>query len=367
MTTAEVLLGLVAAIGLGALVGIEREPRRDEQKVYAGVRTFPLICVAGYLTALLAAMLGEPLVLAGGLVGISLLALSFFVVRYLIGEVGFTTPMAIIVTFLAGTLVGYEMLLEATAVALATAFLLLTKRRLHRVAEAMDTDEMMGALQFVALAFLALPLATSLQGSYAGGLVGPGRPVDPRWTLYVVVAASALAFLSFLALRRWGSTHGFTLAGLLGGLVNSEAATARAGTLARSGKGLENAAGAAVLAATAAMLARNVVLAALAEPSLELARGLFLVVLVPAVLLAAATYTLNRRAAGTGPEAEDLHVRSPFAIRPAILFALVFTVVNAAVFYGQHLGALGIYATSLGALVSSGAVVASAANLVLTG
>ncbi len=361
----DFLLGLLAAVGIGGLIGIEREHR--EEKVYAGVRTFPLISTAGFLSALLTQELEAQWVLATGTFAAALFAIAFFYVRSTVGEVGFTTPMAIMVTFLAGALIGIGMILEATVVAVVTTFLLLTKERLHDLAQNLDTGEVMGAIQFVALAFVAFPLAAAVRGPYLRGLVGEGLAIDPQWTLFVVVAASSLAFISFLALRQLGSRYGLTATGALGGLVNSEAATASAGTLARGARGLDNAAAAAVLAATGTMLARNVVLAAFADPSFSFVVDLAIVLAVPAIVVAVATYVIGRRAPAMD-QTPQLDLDSPFAIKPALVFALVFTLVNAFVFFAQGLlGPWGVYATSIGALVSSGAVVASAANLVFTG
>lgn len=352
-------------MGIGGLIGIEREHR--EEKVYAGVRTFPLISTAGFLSALLTQELGAQWVLAAGTFAAALFAIAFFYVRSTVGEVGFTTPMAIMVTFLAGALIGIGMILEATVVAVVTTLLLLTKERLHDLAQNLETGEVMGAIQFVALAFVAFPLAAAAQGPYLRGLVGEGLAIDPRWTLFVVVAASSLAFVSFLALRQLGSRYGLTATGALGGLVNSEAATASAGTLARGARGLDNAAAAAVLAATGTMLVRNVVLAAFADPSFSFVVDLSIVLAAPAIVVAVATYVIGRRAPAMD-QTPKLDLDSPFAIKPALVFALVFTLVNAFVFFAQGLlGPWGVYATSIGALVSSGAVVASAANLVFTG
>ena len=367
MTDLTFLLELAAAFGVGALVGIEREHRRDETRVIAGVRTFPLVAASGFLSAFFSLHFDAPIILASGVLVMGLGALGILYVRATMGSVGFTTPMALIVTFLAGALIGIGLLLEGLVVAVATTFLLLTKERLHRLAQTLDQNEVMGALQFVALAFVALPLAAAAEGPYLGDLVGRGRPIDPRWTLVIVVAASSLAFISFIAMRRLGGRRGLAAAGALGGLVNSEAATASVATLARGGRGLEAAAGAAVLAATATMLVRNLVLVGIAEPRLTLLPGLALVLLPAIAVVGAGAWMVARRAP---PPDRTVHIglRSPFAIRPALGFAVVFAGINAAAFVLQDLlGPVGVYATSIGAVVSSGAVVASVASLVFTG
>jgi uncharacterized membrane protein (DUF4010 family) len=367
LSTATFLLNFAAAIGVGALIGIERERRRDRLTVVAGVRTFPLISSAGFLTTLLARKLDSELVLAAGIVAAAAFALGFFYVRYLAGNLGFTTPMAIMVTFLTGGLIAYDLLVEGMVVAVATTFLLLTKDRLHRIAENLTNDEMMGALQFVALAFVAFPIATSFDGPYLRGLVGENRPIDLQWTLLIVVAASGLAFLSFLAMRQLGGRRGMAASGALGGLVNSEAATASLATIAKSASSLRRAAAAAVIAAAGTSLVRNLVLAGFADPSLSMVEPFAIVLAAPVLVTLVAGVWLARNAP-QGEPPEDIGLRSPFAIKPALTFALVFTAVNAAAFFLQQgAGELGVYATSVGAVVSSGAVVASAANLVYTG
>jgi uncharacterized membrane protein (DUF4010 family) len=359
------LLNLAAAVGIGALVGLEREHQHED--VIAGVRTFPLISTTGFLTATLAVHLDSDLVMAAGVLLGGALALGFFTVRYWTGSVGFTTPMAIAVTYLAGAIIAVDLLIEGIVVAVATTFLLLTKDRLHRLADALDQEEIMGALQFVALAFVAFPLAIELDGTYLRGLIGENRPVDPQWTLLIVVAASGFAFVSFIAMRRLGGRQGMAVTGALGGLVNSEAATASVATIAKNASNLRKAAAAAVLAAAGTSLVRNLVLAGFADPSLSLVEPFAMLIAAPLAVSAVLVFVLARKAPPAAAT-EEIGLKSPFAIKPALTFALVFTAVNAAAFFLQRgAGDLGVYATSIGAVVSSGAVVASAANLIYTG
>lgn len=367
LSTIPFLLDLAAAVGTGALVGIEREHRRSEGYVLAGVRTFPLISLAGFLAASLGGMTGSHWPLTVAILGMVGAAMTFFYVRSLGGDLGFTTPMAIVVTFLFGALIGLGFLLEAIVVSVVTTALLLTKTRLHRLAEALTNREIMGAVQFIALAFVAFPLARQAEGPYLRGLVGKGRPIDLEWTLLIVVAASAIGFVSFLALRRLGARGGLPAAGALGGLVNSEAATASVSGMAKGVSSLAPAASAAVIAATGTSLVRNIVLTGIADPTFSLVIPFSILLAAPILVMVIAGVWLGRRSppdAGT----DDIGLKSPFAIRPALTFALVFTAVNAAAFFLQEIaGPLGVYATSIGAVVSSGAVVASAANLVFTG
>ena len=47
--------GLLIATGIGLVIGLEREHSMQSEKPHlAGLRTFPLICIFGYLTGTLA-------------------------------------------------------------------------------------------------------------------------------------------------------------------------------------------------------------------------------------------------------------------------------------------------------------------------
>jgi uncharacterized membrane protein (DUF4010 family) len=357
------LLDLLVTVAAGALLGIEREHRRDRTRVIAGVRTFPLIAVAGFLVATLEAGVPGPLV-AVGLAVLGLMAVAFFNVRHRLGVTGLTTPVAMIVTFLVGVLVASGLRLEAATVAVVATVLLLTKRRLHRFAEVLTEDEIMSALQFITVAFILFPFAARLEGPIPGtrGLVGPGELFDPYKTLLLVVFVSSLSFASFLAMRLVGPHQGVEVSGLLGGLVNSEATAASLATTARERPELVASAVVGAFLATTTMFVRNVAIAAFADPSLEVA-----IVMVPALglMTVAGGVILWRRWPRDRPaEGEPVEVDSPFAVGPALRFALLFSLLWAAAKLAQaNVGTLGVLATALGGFVSAGAAVASVAGL----
>lgn len=355
---------LLVSIGAGGLVGLERENRRGDQRVLAGVRTFPLISVTGFLLAFFTRTLGEPGLLAVGVLVMGALAAVFMVVRHRVGVTGFTTPMAMIVTFLVGVLAGSGLRIEAAVVAVATTLLLLTKQRLHRFAEVLDEEEIMSALQFVTVAFILLPLAASLEEPLPGtrGLVGPGELFDPYHVLLLVLFVSLLSFGGFLAMRLVGPHRGVEVSGLLGGLVSSEATAASLAHLAEGNRGLVTTAVVGTLLATTMMLARNLAIAGFAEPTLGVAR--FMLPTLVLMVIAGALLTWRRRSRDH-PEVEGaVEVDTPFAVGPAVKFAALFAILWAAAQIAQqHLGNVGVYATALGGFVSAGAAVASVASL----
>lgn len=352
----------LVAGAIGGLIGIEREHRDDGQPVIAGVRTFPLISISAFLVAVMAQEVVSEFVLAAGVVGAFGLALMFMHIRAGIGQTGITTPVAMIITFLLGLAIGYGYVFEAVVVGVATTALLVTKKRLHRFASILDDAELMSALQFVTLAFILLPLTATWTGEPLDlAWLGRGKLVDPYVILLVSVFVASISFASLLLMRQVGPHRGIQFSGLMGGLVNSEATTAGLAQRARENRTLISAAVVGSLLATTTMLGRNLAIAAFADSSFRLAAQLapyFLAVAVVGAFLSWRARDSERH------DAEAVRVRNPFAVMPALKFALFFALVNILVTVATaSLGDAGVYIAALGGFVSAGAVIASLGNL----
>lgn len=358
------LIDFGLTLGLGALIGLERERHRQDKLVLAGVRTYPLVSLGGLLAAILSQELQIPTLVSVGAFVTGGFALLMYWVRQAHGTVGLTSPIALFATYFVGVLVGVDRHFSAVVTGLAIALLLFTKERLHRLAEVMTPQEMEGALYFLVLTFILYP-------------VSPAEPIDP-WNLFrlralllVVILVSLLSFISFLVVRRWGPQFGLPFSGFLGGLVNSEAATASLTDLHERKAGFRDVAYVGILFATATMFLRNLAIAAIAHPNPEALdfrlAGAMLVPMMWASLIFlvwALFYIKNVRT----PKDATLPLESPFAFKPAFLFAFWFTLVGiAAYLLTQNLGDKFVYAAALGGLASAGAVVASMAALVATG
>lgn len=360
------------ALGIGGLVGLEREHRRDQIQVIAGVRTFPLFSLAGYLLALISLTAAEPLIIAAAVFVIGGITVSFLWVRHTLGVSGLTSPMAMLVTFLLGVLIGFGYSREAIVVGVAVTFLLLTKQRLHKFAEVLSDDEIMEALQFITISFILFPIARDLQpGSLGVPWIGRGALVDPFQILLVVIFVSAISFAGFVAMRFVGPRRGVAVSGLLGGLVNSEAASASLAGYAKENRALTAAAVLGAVLATLSMFIRNTAIVGFSDPTLAVVR-LFVLAIVPAVLVTALiAYRMRKRVAE--PIAQRVVVKSPFALGPALKFAAIFAFVSVftsvAIQASQraNLGEAGVYLVALGGFVGAGAVSASVTALYATG
>lgn len=364
------LTRVVVALGLGGLIGLERERHHREKNVMAGVRTMPLVSLSGMLLVFLADAAGEPMLIVAGLLVFG--ALAVFMARgkerESEGTAGLTTPVAFVATFLVGLLVGHDEFLLATIAGVAMTLILFYKERLHRLADVLSEDEMRSAMYFTVIAFILYPLAPDRA-------IGPDGIINLRQALLIAVLVSVLSFLGFLAMRRWGPSRGIPSMGFLGGLASSVAAAAAIAALPLRSPPMRHAAVMGILAAAAAMLVRNLVIAALVVPGLDLALWLAVPFGFVGLVLGAGFLAQTRRAPAAGEDEEHFDprqagIKSPFAVGPALKFALLFLVLTVAAHYLGQLPGLGdeaVYLTAAGGLVTTGAVVASMGVLVAAG
>ncbi|OYW27337.1 MAG: hypothetical protein B7Z51_09045, partial [Methyloversatilis sp. 12-65-5] len=95
------LIGLAAALGIGLLIGMERERRKGEgpARAAAGLRTFTLAALLGAL----AMLLGGGLTLAVLAAAVGLLAVVSYR-KSADADPGLTTEIALLLTFMLGAL-----------------------------------------------------------------------------------------------------------------------------------------------------------------------------------------------------------------------------------------------------------------------
>ena len=371
METLDFLLKLGISMAIGGLIGLEREQHSDHELVIAGVRTYPLISLAGFLFAFLETdgHIAAAVPLGLGIFGA--VSIAYLFIRHSMRLTGFTSPVAILVTFIIGVLVGYGHYVEAVAVGVAVTFVLLAKGRLHDFASAVTQAEMMGALQFMLIAFILYPLTLSMGPLVVGGFDVTAVINFPS-VMLTIILVSVISFISFLAIRYFGSTKGLAFSGILGGLVNSEAAAASLSSMVCKNPKLERQALAGILLANTGMLARNLVITGFSDTTFRVA----LVLLLPAVLMGAlsALFAYRTESAGKKERRHALDIESPFGIKPAVILGLLIAFISLVVYSlaNQANGSAGdlwwgIYLTALLGFVSSAAVSFSVGTLAFTG
>ena len=353
-TTIPALERLLVAMLIGFLVGLDREraEARKEHALFAGVRTFPVIALAGAIPMLLEDRVG-PALLVATFLAIAAVAVVSYVRTSAHGRIGATTEVTALATFLLGALAGAGQLVVAGAAGVALAVLLVGKPRLEAFSNALTTEEIMAALELAVITVIVLPLLPD-RG------YGPWQVLNPREIWIVVVLVSALSFVGFVAMRVLGPGRGMAITGAVGGLVSSTAITISMAERSHAGAA-RPAAAAAVLASTI-MCVRMAALAGAVDPGI-LPR-LLPILTVMAVAGGAAAWLMGRGAAGqTSPV--DGTLTNPFSLKAALTFAALYTLVLLGVRVAEeHLGAGGLYlASALSAIVSVDAPTVALARL----
>ncbi|WP_457421044.1 MgtC/SapB family protein [Roseateles sp. P5_E7] len=357
--SADVIVGLAAALGSGLLIGLERErhKKRGPHREPAGLRTFTLTALGG---ALCQALQAPGLVAVGALAITALAAIAHLRSRG--HDPGLTTEIALLVTYLIGALCVTAPLLGSPAAVVLTA-LLAARTRLHRFAtQVLREEELHDGLLIGALALVVLPLMPQqplpwLAGMKAHSLLG-------LMLLMLVLQAAG-----HVALRLAGPQAGLALSGLLSGLVSSTATIGAMGARARNEPGLALACAAgAVLSTSATWLQAQAMLFAMAP---EAALAALPVCLLGMALCGAMGWALARHsrrveqvgAAGPGER------RGPLRLREALLLSLMLSAVAVAVSWArEHFGSSGLYgAVALTALADVHAPIASLAGLQAAG
>ena len=342
---AEVAAKIATSLGVGLLVGIEREWSNKD----LGARTFALTALLGTTAALFSPALAIVSLLGVFLIVIFANARSLLVDRSLEA----TTSAALLLIYVLGAMVGQGHLFTPVAAAILMTMLLAWKVELHRFAGGLQPTEIRSA---VLLGLLGLVIYPILPNRF----IDRWDLINPRQAWLTVIVIAGIGFVNYVLLKIYG-TRGLYISGFLGGFVNSSAAALE---LARplSAQGTSSGVAiAALLLTLVAMFARNLIILALFSPAAVLsAAGPVL------AMTAVALIFVHRTRAGIDKTTNEIHLESPVSLQRVLSFAGLFLLIQVVSALGdRYLGRLGFLGISvLGGLVSSASTSAAAANMV---
>ena len=352
----HVVIRLAVALGIGLLIGIERERTKGQQpdRETAGVRTFTITSLIGAASLLV----GGPatLIAFAAIVG-AIIAVGYWRTRA--QDPGMTTEIAQLATLLLGALAMREPELAA-ALGVVIAVLLAIRTKLHNwVRNALTDDEIRDALILAAAALVILPLT-------------PEEPVDrwgaikPRqlWTLAVTVMA--INTLGYIALRMLGPKVGLAVAGFFSGFVSSTATIGAMGARATKQPDLRRSAVAGAAISSVATVVQLAVVIGVVSMSLLVHLALPLVAAGVAAAIYAAHFTLR-----TAKESGDREAPAgrPFDPKTALIFVVVVGVaLVVSALLTQWLGSRGLLlASAVAGFGDAHAPAISAASLAVKG
>ncbi len=345
------------ALLIGVLVGLERErDRADGDELFAGIRTFPLISLLGFLSSLLASATSY-WVLAVALAAFFALVITTYAYSAREGHIGMTTEVSALIVFILGALVFLEFYTITIASAVILTLVLTIKAPLHHLVEKIQEEDIYATLKFAVITAIILPVLPDQT-------FGPFDVLNPRQIWYMVVLIAGVSFLGYILVKIFGSSKGITLTGMLGGLVSSTAVTLSFSQKSKESLDLGRTFGSAIILACTIMYPRVLVMIAVVNRQL-------LTLIWPSILVltltgVGASLWLWRKAARRNTE--GVEITNPFELRSAIKFGLIFAVIlfvsKASEFY---FGDSGVYVTAgLAGLTDVDAITLSMASLAKT-
>jgi uncharacterized membrane protein (DUF4010 family) len=344
----EVAAKIAVSLGIGLLVGLEREWAHKD----LGVRIFAIGALLGMLSSL--AGLQYALVSMGGV----LVVIVYVNLRAMLTQRALeaTTSVALLATYVLGILVGQGHLFTPIASAVLLTAMLAWKEELRRFAGGLQIEEIRSAVLLGLLGFVIYPLLPNR-------FVDPWRLVNPREAWVIVVVIASIGFVNYVLLKIYG-TRGLYFSGFLAGLVNSSAAAAELAGPLGAGNASPDVATASLLLTVVAMFARNLLILALFAPVAAPTA------LMPLGMMTIAALIIVHRARRRAVESQaELHLESPVSMKHVFTFAVLFLVIQIVSTLGKrYFGKLGFLGISLlGGLVSSASTSAAAAKIVTHG
>ena len=324
------------ALGIGLLIGMERERRPDSA---AGLRTYALVSMLGCLFALLGEKTGGPWMLVAGLLVLAgAMVASNFSTRQEEQYRGFTSEAAIIVTYGLGAAIWHGYATLAVMLAITTTILLYFKAELRRFSERTTPKDLNSILQFAVLSLVILPILPSAD-------FGPYNAINPRQVWWMVVLISGLALFGYLALRIIGARHGAALLGIFGGLASSTATTMMFSRHARDHVHLIKMAAIVILIANVMVMLRLGLISSVVAPALLTQVAIvFACGVVPGVIMA----LYGWKVLSAGGELPMPEVKNPTELKTAISFGLLYALVLLASAWLQDIaGNSGLYIVAL--------------------
>lgn len=351
MLELNVFYRLAAAIGVGLIIGLQREHTfARTEKHPAGVRTFTLVGLGGAMAAMLCGLMGGVAPFVAGFIVIGLLLVASHIAFGLShrgefwthdektsGEVpnaspvnaGITTSVALVIVYLLGALCWYGKLLESCVIMVVMLWILTVKEQLHNFAQKLSREDILATVKFAVISALILPFLPN-QAYGPEGL----QVLNPHTIWLFVVFISGIGFVGYGLIKIVGPGKGIWLTGVLGGIASSTALT-----LNLAGRSRENEAYApdftlGIVLSWSVMYVRLYLICIALSGSL--ARPLALPLLLPVVPGLAYALFLKVRAS-RNHQNNTAEFSNPFKLLPAIKFGVVFTgvmfVANAARVY----------------------------------
>ena len=304
------------AILIGALIGLEREhSRAPGSKSFAGIRTFPLIAMYGFISAMLSAYLNYMLYFAFIISFIVLVGLSYYTTARG-GRIGITTELSALMVFVLGSMIYWNFILLAAIVAIVMAVFLSLKIQLHQFVEKVTGEDIIAVLKLSIVTIIIFPLLPERS-------FGPNNIINLRLIWMMVIFIALLSFLGYVLTKYVGYKKGISVTSLFGGMVSSTALTFSFAKKSKENDSLSSNFGVGILIATTMVFPKVLIEIAVVNGELaKLALAPVLIFMIVGILLSLFMWKKINTVELTG-----IDLKNPFELKSALYFGVIFGVI----------------------------------------
>jgi len=313
-TAFEQLLMLMTSLGIGLLMGLERERNPAAR---AGLRTFGLVGLFGAVCALLTQHTDANWLLAVGLLLVGGMMIAAYLSHPDPEDPGTTSVIALMLCFIYGAMVVFDLRSQAVTLAILTTILLYMKPELQSLSQRLTRRDLVSIFQFAVLSLVILPILPDRD-------LGPYGALNPAQVWWMVVLISGVSVAGYAGLRILGARVGAPLLGVLGGLASSTATTLVFSRHARAQPAMQSLAVLVILLANLVVLVRLGGVVAIVQPGLLLP---VLPMLLGGLLAGLVVVLLVWRGWTRGSPLPAIEMRNPAELRTALGFGFIYALV----------------------------------------
>lgn len=354
------LITLGIALGLGMLVGLQREKSDHEM---AGVRTFTLIAILGVFAGFLTRDFKNPFILPMfglAITGLMIMANFLKAKKDPDTNVGQTTEVAILLMFAIGSYLVLGNQIIAVVVGGALAVLLYIKETLHNFIDRLKEKDLAAIMTFVGISLVILPILPD-------ETYGPYNVLNPQKIWLMVILIVGISILGYFIYKWVGKKAGMISNGILGGVISSTATTVSYARNSKNTQSLGKISAFVILTAVTVSIIRVIIEIGIVVPEkLAVLIAPFLVLFVfMAVLSVILFYTISKEK----NEEEMPEPKNPAQFKSAFVFGLLYGLILLAVaFTEEEFGDSGLYIISIiGGLAKKDAITLSLAQSIKNG
>ncbi len=301
------------AILIGALIGLEREHSRTPgAKSFAGIRTFPLIAMYGFISAMLASYINFAYYFGFVVSIIILVGLSYYNTSR-VGRIGITTELSALMVFVLGSMIYWNFILIAAIVAVIMAVFLSLKIQLHQFVESVTGEDIFAVLKLSIVTIIILPLLPERS-------FGPNNVINLRLIWMMVIFIALISFLGYVLTKYVGYKKGISVTSIFGGLVSSTALTFSFAKKSKENDSLSTNFGVGILIATTMVFPK--VLLEIAVVNSELAKAAVIPIVIFMIVGLVLSLIMWKRI--NAVELTGINLKNPFELKSALYFGLIF-------------------------------------------